>query len=311
MRSLIPILAVLIAPAPAPAQQRADHAFKPHVGAPAFKAGKGPVVVIDEAHHNFHTAAGRYSPFAKLIGADGYVVRSGTQPFSSVTLKATRVLVIANALNARNDRNWTLPTPSAFTPNEIAAVKAWVEGGGSILFIADHMPFGGAAHDLAVALGFGYNNAYALDPTQQRPGVIEFLRADHTLLDHAITNGRNAAERIDSIASFTGQGFKPVGAPDALALMILRPSVVALRPETAGRLTPDTPRDPIGGYWQGAVRKLGKGRIGAFGEAAMFSAQISNGGGPMGMNAPAAGQNAQFALNVMHWLSGLLEPPSP
>ena len=29
---------------------------------------------------------------------------------------------------------------------------------------------------------------------------------------------------------------------------------------------------------------------------------------PMGMNAPQAEQNAQFALNTLHWLSGLIEP---
>ena len=50
---------------------------------------------------------------------------------------------------------------------------------------------------------------------------------------------------------------------------------------------------------------LPRGRVAAFGEAAMFSAQL---GGPeslpMGMNAPEAGQNAQFLLNVFHWLSG-------
>jgi hypothetical protein len=305
------LLAVVLAIRPLAAQQRADNDFTPHVAPPAFPAGHGPVIVIDEAHHNFHTASGRYSPFARLLSADGYVVRPGTQSFSSATLKDVRVLVVANALNERNDGNWTLPTPSAFTPNEIAAVKAWVEGGGAILLIADHMPFGGAAHDLAAALGFDFNNAYALDPTQERPGVIEFRRSDHTLAAHVITDGRNASERIDSIASFTGQGFLPVSAPDAVALMILRPTVVALRPETAGRLTNDTPRDPVGGSWQGAVRRLGKGRIGAFGEAAMFSAQTAARGGTMGMNAPVAGQNAQFVLNVLHWLSGLVDPASP
>jgi hypothetical protein len=43
------------------------------------------------------------------------------------------------------------------------------------------------------------------------------------------------------------------------------------------------------------------------GEAAMISAQVS---GPenrrMGMNVPG-NDNRQYALNVMHWLSGLLK----
>jgi hypothetical protein len=45
------------------------------------------------------------------------------------------------------------------------------------------------------------------------------------------------------------------------------------------------------------------------GEAAMFTAQLAGANrSPMGMNHPAAPQNAQYALNVLHWLSGLLEP---
>ena len=39
----------------------------------------------------------------------------------------------------------------------------------------------------------------------------------------------------------------------------------------------------------------------------MFSAQVSGPDRrPMGMNHPDAAQEAQFLLNVMHWLSGLL-----
>ncbi len=49
-------------------------------------------------------------------------------------------------------------------------------------------------------------------------------------------------------------------------------------------------------------------RIAVFGEAAMFSAPLEGAlKNPMGMNAPIAAQNPQFLLNIMHWLSGLLE----
>jgi hypothetical protein len=292
----------------APAQQRADNAFRPHVAAAAFASGKGPVVLIDEGHYNFHTASGRYEPFARLVRADGYVVKSSSGKFSPASLKAARILVIANALNEVNNRHWVLPTPSAFTAEEIAAVKAWVEGGGSLLLIADHMPFGGAAESLATALGFGFNNAYALDPSQDRPGVIVFRRSDNSLRDHAILRGRSELERIDSIASFTGQAFH---ADSAAPLMVMRSTVMSFKPETAGQIDDHTPRIAVGGWYQGATRLMGKGRVAAFGEAAMFSAQISGRGATMGMNAPKALQNAQFALNVLHWLSGLLEPASP
>jgi hypothetical protein len=48
--------------------------------------------------------------------------------------------------------------------------------------------------------------------------------------------------------------------------------------------------------------------VAVFGEAAMFSAQLAGPARmPMGMNHPLAKQNTQFALNVMHWLSGMLD----
>ncbi len=44
----------------------------------------------------------------------------------------------------------------------------------------------------------------------------------------------------------------------------------------------------------------------------MFSAQLAGPARmPMGMNHPLAKQNAQFALNVMHWLSGILDQSKP
>ena len=58
---------------------------------------------------------------------------------------------------------------------------------------------------------------------------------------------------------------------------------------------------------QGAALPFGKGRVAAFGEGAMFSAQVSGPQRrPMGMNMPAAGENPQFLLSVLHWLAGLL-----
>jgi hypothetical protein len=53
-----------------------------------------------------------------------------------------------------------------------------------------------------------------------------------------------------------------------------------------------------------------QGRVAVFGEAAMFSAQSAINGDQvmrMGMNDPEASQNSQFVLNVLHWLSGLLQ----
>src|SRR5688500_2628111 len=151
------------------AQQVSDTAFARPIPNPMYKTGKGPVVLLDEAHSNFHTADGRYLPFATLLRRDGYDVRASKLPFSKASLKDADILVIANALAERNKTEWTLPTPSAFTDEEVRAVGDWVRAGGSLLLIVDHMPFPGAADNLAKAFGIRFSNGYAIDPNVQGP----------------------------------------------------------------------------------------------------------------------------------------------
>jgi hypothetical protein len=125
------LLLAALCPA-ARAQQVADTTFAAPVPHPAFAAGKGPVVLLDEAHGNFHTASGRYRPFAEFLRRDGYVVQPFKAKFTPESLGVGRILVIANALVASNQQNWALPTPSAFSDNEIAAfllnVFHWLSG---------------------------------------------------------------------------------------------------------------------------------------------------------------------------------------
>ena len=274
-------------------QQVADSGFTPPVGRPAWEAGKGPVALLDEAHVNFHTLDGRYYTFGRLLAGDGLVVRPLRTSFTRDALAGARLLVIANALHERNRTDWSLPTPSAFTPAEIAAVRDWVRDGGSLLLIADHMPFPGAAEELGAVFGVRMLNGFAAPPGDVR-GQITFRRADGTLHDHPIIRG------IDSVVSFTGQAFTAEG---AAPLLILPDSITVLLPDTAWRFSDATRRVPAGGMLQGAVLEHGKGRVAVFGEAAMFSAQRAGPSRtPMGMNAPEARQNPQFLLNVIHWL---------
>ena len=289
---------------PAYAQQVPDTAFMPPIPNPMYKTGEGPVVLIDEAHFNFHTSDGRYKPFAALLRRDGYDVRASKAAFHKDSLKDGKILVIANALSEKNKEEWTLPTPSAFTSDEVAAVKDWVEKGGSLFLIVDHMPFPGAAENLAKAFGITFLNGYAKDPNVDAPMV--FKLADGSLRSHSILNGRNDPEKVDAVATFTGSAFK--ADREVQPLMVLGSPVVSLMTTTAGQITKETPRIPAGGWNQGAVMRFGKGRVAIFGEAAMFSAQLSGRDkSPMGMNAPIASKNPQFLLNVMHWLSGELK----
>ena len=65
------------------------------------------------------------------------------------------------------------------------------------------------------------------------------------------------------------------------------------------------PKYGLAGWAQAGVRGLGRGRVAILGEASMCTAQ-RNEYGPFGMNHPEAAGNPQFCLNVVRWLSGVL-----
>jgi hypothetical protein len=262
------------------------------------------VVLIDEAHNNFHTADGRYKPFADLLRRDGYRVTGSKAEFTRESLKDARILVIANALSEKNLNRPVLPTFSAFTQKEVAAVRSWVEDGGSLLLIADHMPWPGAAAKLASEFGVLFADGFAF--TVDGSGVMQFRTADGSLNDHPIVRGRNSQETIDSVMTFAGQAFRVRRGVDVQPLIIFGDSALLLMPTEAWRFSKQTPRMSASGMFQGATLRYGSGRIAVFGEAAMFTAQLSKKKQPMGMNHPDAKHNAQFLLNVMHWLSGQL-----
>ncbi|MFA6126188.1 MAG: hypothetical protein WC699_02690 [Bacteroidales bacterium] len=301
--TVIPILILLLVPACLFSQQVADTAYRPVIRNPAYAKGKGPVVFIDAGHHNFHTRNGRYLPFSNILESDGYQVKGYTGEFKPDQLSRGKILVIANALNVINVQDWYLPIPSAFIPTEIEVIKNWVANGGSLFLIADHMPMAGAAKDLAAVFGFDFSNGFALDTLGRGPDV--FTLKDNTLIEGILTKGRDASETVDRIVSFTGQAFK---IPDeATPVLKLRGSFISLMPDTAWAFKPQTPKINVGGWFQGAYRNFGRGKIVVFGEAAMFTAQLAGPGRTKtGMNSDAAPQNYQLLLNVIHWLDGKL-----
>jgi len=285
-------------------QQVADTTYNPVILQPEYTKGEGPVVAIDEGHYNFHTADGRYLPFARLLRSDGYVVRGYPGRFKESRLRDVRILVIANALNKINVENWYLPTPSAFTAKEIETVKKWIEKGGSLFLIADHMPMGGAAADLAAAFGFRFTNGFAIDTATR--GQAYFYRKDRTMVPCSITNGRNSGETINKVVTFTGQAFESPA--EAKTILRFNEQYLLLETDTAWVFDSSTRFTPVNGWSQGAYMKYGEGRLVMFGEAAMFTAQL---GGPsqvkMGMNSDFAGENYKLLLNIIHWLDKRIE----
>ena len=161
MRAILLAATVAIATA-AHAQQLPDRDFRPAIARPSYAAGAGPRLCLDEAHDNFHTLDNRFLAFGKLAKRDGYRVAPLRAQFSAASLAACDILVISNA--QPSDAEWNTypyPTPSAFSDAEIAAVRAWVNGGGRLLLIADHMPLAGAASKLAAAFGAKFTDGFA------------------------------------------------------------------------------------------------------------------------------------------------------
>lgn len=313
MRRIIAVLllAVLVG-LRAGAQQVPDPNFRFANPSPAYQVGKGPVVCVDEAHFNFHTAEGRYKSFADLLRGDGYIVQPSKPAFTAESLAACRVMVIANASSEQNREDWAYPHVSSFSRDEIVAMFNWIRGGGALLLIADHSPFAGAAADLGAMLGAAFVDGYVeVNPEgNQMPDV--FSIAAGGLRAHATTKGRSERESVTQVGTFTGSAF--VLSQGFESLLVLPPAAtnIFVWRQSLGQTAPPSeewPRVSVAGWSQGAARTLGKGRVVILGEAAMCSAQLA---GPekftMGMNHPKAAQNAQFCLNTVRWLSGVLAP---
>jgi hypothetical protein len=296
-------------------QQIVDPDFKASVERPSYVRG-GPTVAIDEAHSNFHTAGGQYKPFADLLTADGYRVIASTRKFDAAALAGIDVLVIANARDLAALLAGDLSKP-AFSDIECDVVRDWVLNGGSLLLIADHAPFGNAAESLGQRFGVSMGKGWTFD--QASAGGIttqlDFSRDNGLLGDHAILRG---PAEVKHIRAFTGQS---LGVP-AGATILMKLSATARDAATpadldfedaASRSTDVSTRglhsSPVAGRAQGLAMMFGKGRVVVLGEAGLLSAQVVRyaDGTEMkfGLNVPGT-DDRQFALNVIHWLSRLL-----
>jgi hypothetical protein len=91
--------------------------------APPAPAGRW--VLFDEAHHNVHTASGRYRPCVELVTAAGYQVTPNSSPFSAATLRGYDLVVIANARHAGPEAPLAERGRPAFTGAEADAVHDW------------------------------------------------------------------------------------------------------------------------------------------------------------------------------------------
>jgi hypothetical protein len=282
------------------AAQGPDSTFDPAVTRPAWARGVGPRVVIDEAHLNFHRAGGRFRPFAELLRNDGLRVEPGTARFTAGALAGTDVLVIANALGGSTPADASRP---AFDSVEVEAVRAWVDGGGSLLLVADHEPFGAAAAILArrfgvdMSAGRTYDDPHS-DWSSGSPSWLVYQRDTGALIiPHPVTDGRDSTERIRRVVTFTGQSLR--GPPGSVAFLALA--------ESAQDRLPDGRDVPAAGRAQGIAVEVGRGRVVVLGEAGMLTAQVATTGTRtvrFGLTWPDT-DDRQLVLNVMRRLGRL------
>lgn len=277
------------------AQQIPDTTFAIDIDTPAFDNKNAPRVYIDGGHNNLHQKHTGFLPLTKLLEKDGFIVRAKEGKITKLeVLVGCDIFVIANALHTSNIGNWVTPNPSAFSKLEIKAINQWVKNGGSLLLIADHMPYGGAAQQLAQSFGIEWQNSFVGAGSQVWPPNM-FTTANNTLKPIS-----SEFYNVDTVASFTGSAFKlpKKGKP----LLLLTNVDTALITDTAWQFT-TAKKIALDGFVQGGLLNYGKGKVAVFGEAAMFTAQLVNGQYKVGFNSPIAKQNIPFILNVFYALA--------
>ncbi len=293
---------------PAVAQQAANDEVTVTVANPSYNDSH-PKVFLDEAHFNVHTTQRTYKTFVELLTSDGYQVTANTKPFDGKVLAGCDILVISIARGAQ--RRSEKP---AFTDAECDAVKDWVQGGGSLLLVTDHYPSGYGAENLGKRFGVkmskGTTSDTKLSPRGRAGGILIFSREKDAIGEHPITSGRNKSEHINRVATFTGQSLK--GPKDSVALLKFSDAAVdRLYRHAAGDApnrrpdrSDDVPTVSAAGSSQAHALQFGKGRVVVLGEASHITAQRPG----SGFDYPDC-DNRQWTLNIMHWLSGLLDEP--
>ena len=298
--------------------QDADASFRPRVVEPSFSGRPRPRLAIDQGHSNFHTAGGRYSPFVRLMERDGFRVTASEGRITAEALRGVGVFVTANALGYKGMAQQLANVlglerivrfeVDAFGAGEIATLTSWVSNGGSALVVADHAPAADASRRLAATFGvemtaWWVEDEQNTDRESHNPATLVFSRENGLLPDHPILNGRNEAERVSRIMTFTGQGLRVPS--NAVALLPFAPSAR----EYPFRFSREAQSRSAFGLAQAIAVEFGKGRVVVMGEAAALTAQRieSSGAAPylMGMNRPGT-DNQQFALNIAHWLMRLI-----
>jgi hypothetical protein len=197
-------------------------------------------------------------------------------------------------------------------------VRDWVRGGGSLLLAIDAPP-SAAGRKLASRFGIATGSGWVFDHVSGG-GItsdLDFSRENGLLGAHPILRGRGRAEQIARVRTSGGPS---LAGPRGAALLLklsdtareaatrddLEAEEVAARQEVdiAGSYSTRVP-----GAAQALALTVGKGRVVVLGDADLLSARSIRAADPRqsaaGINVSGV-DNRQFALNVAHWLSRLM-----
>ncbi len=209
--------------------------------------------------------------------------------------------------------------PPAFTDAEATAVRQWIENGGSLLFALNG--FAAGPHSVLSRLGVEFKLGAATDtdiPTEtdnNRSGGFMFS-GELLSSAHRIFLGRSSAEQVRTVilSGMTAIQTMPQDAvtliqcsgnaqfnPDFRQVQAAAKAKGLTVQQYMGRI-PDPHAAVAIAY------SLGKGRVVVLGNILIsstifYSIENPRAGAYQGLR---LGDNQQFTLNVLHWLSGLL-----
>ena len=291
-------------------QEYADSTYSESADS-TFNDVANPVIVFAEGHNNFgdnrESFAGEMKQF---LAREGFELRQYMGAITREALKGASILHTDNALASLNQDNWTLPTPSAFTSEEISVIYNWVHNGGALLMVIEHMPFGGSYEDLAKAFNVETSNGFAVDERLlssyseeniSNAGWFVFSHENQSLGDHPTLAGRQPDERVLFLAADVGSAFL---LPDrAVSLMTFGSDAISVEPAVSWKFDSATPRRSVSGWSQGGVMKVGKGRLVVLGDNFLIIPPSQLGSEK---EVVFGRYNPQFTVNVYRWLSGQL-----
>ncbi len=302
--ALLLLAGALVAGAPQAQAQRQlpDTEFSYANTSPAWPAGAGPQILLSTKESSF-VERGSLDPMAKLAESDGFKVARMDGPLTGPV--DGQILVIANPFLESFKQFPAMTPPSAFSPEEIEAVRNWVEQGGSLLLLADHAPMGGGSSDLARAFGFEFLNGHTAQTDAADAGdrrvTITFTPDNGLASDSPVTDGSTGRAKITRFEAFGGQSFIPPGGSRPLLTIPEGWSAIFTYRLEAELAT--APRIDASGMSQGATLEYGKGRVAVFAEAGGFSAQVIDGTRKFGFNTPEGADNPEFILATLRWLA--------